>query len=179
MSWKALSRITGENRRAVFGLGTSPDGFALTPLRFLPIPVMKPRWIDWGPKDDLSFARIGRLSWKERGPAGTKVRTTIQISAEVWVSAIHQVRTSHRNIAPGGMLRRNPPRRPGFQKSSSSMVGGGLGHEISSQPVRISLLWSPGCTRGILRERLRRGASSPGTTPRLESLCSAAIVRCQ
>jgi len=179
MSWKAQNYNGGQNHRAIFGLGTAPDGFALTSRRFLPIPVMKPRWIDWGRKHDLSFARTGSLSGKERRAAGTKVRTIIQISAKVCVSADRQIRTTPREVAPGGMLPRDPPRHPGYQKSTSPTVGGGLGHEISSHPVCISLLWTPGCSRGILRRRLTSGTSSPGATLRLESLCPAAIVRCE
>src|ERR1700674_2404536 len=46
---------------------SAQDEFALTPRRFLPIPVMKPWWIDWGQKDDLSFANTERRRRKERG----------------------------------------------------------------------------------------------------------------
>jgi len=171
--------MTRENHRAIFGLGTSPDGFALTSRRFLPIAVMNPQWIDWGRKHDLSFARTGSLSWKARRAAGTMVSTIIQISAKVCVNADRQVRTNPREVAPGGMLPRNPLRRPEFQKSYSPMVGGGLGHEISSHSVCLSLLRTPICAGGDLRRLHKRRVSSPGSTAQLESLCSAAIVRSQ
>ena len=43
--------------------------------------------IDWGPKDDLSFAPTERMRRKERRPAGTQDRNFIQISAKALVSA--------------------------------------------------------------------------------------------
>src|SRR4029077_11409918 len=46
---------------------SAQDGFALTPRRFLPIPVMRRWWIDWGPKNDLFFAPTERIRRKKRG----------------------------------------------------------------------------------------------------------------
>src|SRR5579863_2358391 len=130
-----------------FEVRTGPDEFALTPRRFLPIPVMMPLWIDCGPKDDLFFATTGRIRRKERGPAGTKKRMITQILAKALVSADHQVQLSLMEVAQRGMLRRSPRRRPGFQKSSSPTVGGGMDHEISSHPVPFSALRFPVCLR--------------------------------
>src|SRR5579863_2829648 len=110
---------------------------------------MMPRWIDWGPKDDLFFATTGRMRWKERGPAGTKNRTITRISGQALVTANRQVQTRHREVVREGKFCRSPRRSPGYQKSTSPTVGGGLGHEISSRTVRFSSLRFPVRTHRI------------------------------
>ena len=67
------------------------------------------------------------------------------------------------------MLCGGPRRRPGFQKSSSPTVGGGLGHEISSHSIHFSSLLFLLCTRRARGAFLGRGSSSPGTTFRSEA----------
>src|SRR4029077_10161225 len=91
-------------------------------------------------------AYVGR----KEGPAGTQDRNKTQISAKALESADHQFQTSQIEVTPGGTLRCIPRRRQGFQKSSSPKVGGGLGHEISTHPLRFSPLRFSVCTHWAL-----------------------------
>src|ERR1700674_4243034 len=126
--------------------------------------------IDYGPKDDLSFAHTVRLSRKKEGPAGTLDSDKKQISASARWNADYLVRTRHIEAVQRGMFRFGPGRRPGFQKSTSPTVGGGLCHEISSHSFRFTSLLFLLCSRRARGTFLGRGSSSPGTTLRYASL---------
>jgi hypothetical protein len=140
--------------------------FSLTPARFLPIPVLKVSWIDWGPRDDLFFAAPAeRRSRKERGPPGNRTDSQLGFRPGNW-----RVRTAiPKNIvakaAQDGNSPRSSRRRPKVQKSSSPTVGGGSGHEILSHPVLLSPFQFFVCCRGRFQTHPSRRA--PQATARL------------